>query len=357
VNILIVKLSALGDVIHTLPALTTLRRHQPSARITWLIEETAAEIVAGHPALDRLLVWRRRHWVRQARTGRWLALARDIRAFLRELRDTRYDLVLDFQALAKAALWIAFARGARKAGYGPGMRHDEFSWLALNERVPVADPNAHAVERNLRLIECLGFPRLPLRFDLPVLPEAEAEADRLLAGAGITPGAAFVAINPMTRWPTKNWTPGQFAAVARGLSGHGLTPLFTGAANDRPAIDAIATTLPYPPARTDGLTRLPTLAALFRRARVVLATDTGPMHLAVAVGTPVVALFGPTAPGYTGPYGSEHIVLRVDLECSPCLKRTCATTRYETHACMRRLDPAAVVAAVLRQAGARPQPE
>lgn len=350
VKILVVKLSALGDVIHTLPVLTTLRRHRPEAQIAWVVEETSADILRGHAALDRVLVWPRREWVRQFRSGQWARLARGIHRFVRELRDTRYDLIVDFQGLAKSGLWVAVARGARKAGYGPGMRHGELSWLALSERVAVTDMNAHAIDRNLALAEALGFPRLPLRYDFPDSSESEAEADGVLARAGIRPGMPFVAICPMTRWPTKNWTAAQFGAVAEGLSVRGLAPLFTGTAGDRGAIDMIAAAMSRPPARADGQTRLPTLAAVFRRARVVLATDTGPMHLAVAVGAPVVTLFGPTSPSYTGPYGCGHSVLRAGVRCSPCFKRRCTTTEYERHACMRRLETTAVIEAVIEQA-------
>lgn len=348
-NILVVKLSAIGDVTHTLPALTTIRRHQPAARITWLVEDVAHDIIRGHPALDRILVWRRREWTRLVGSFHWIAAARLLAGFLRELRDTRYDLIVDFQALLKSSIWIALARSQRKAGYGPGLRHDEKSYLFLNQRVPVADPNAHAVERNLRLLEGLGFPRLPLQYDFPVMPADETEATQRLSEVGLGAEATFVALNAMTRWPTKNWTAEGFAAVADGLAAVGVPCVFTGAAADRDGLDAIARAMRTPPRRLDGRTSLKTLAAVFRRARVVLSTDTGPMHIAVAVGTPVVALFGPTSPGYTGPYGGEHVVLRAGLECSPCYRKVCETRQYERHACMRRIQPNPVVAAVQRQ--------
>jgi lipopolysaccharide heptosyltransferase I len=347
VNLLLVKLSAIGDVTHTLPALTTIRRHLPDARITWLVEETAEDIIRGHPALDRVLIWRRREWTRLAASFHWVAATRLFVGFLRELRDTSYDLVIDFQALLKSSIWIALARGQRKAGYGPGLRHDERSYLVLNERVPVVDPNAHAIERNLRLLEGLGFPRLPVRYDFPLLPETDAEAARLLAGLGLEGPAPFVAINAMTRWPTKNWMPEGFAAVVDELATRKAPCVFTGAGGDRVALDAIAAAMRTTPRRLDGRTSLKTLAAVFRRARVVLSTDTGPMHIAVAVGTPVVALFGPTSPGYTGPYGDGHVVLRTGLTCSPCYQKVCRTREYETHACMRRIQASEVVTAVI----------
>ena len=223
-------------------------------------------------------------------------------------------------------------------------------WLALNERVPVRDPRAHAVERNLRLLEGLGVPRLPLRHDFPILPENEAEAAGLLTQTGLAPGTSFIAANAMTRWPTKNWTPAGFAAVADQLAARGLPLVFTGAPEDGAAVDAIATVMRSPIRRLDGRTSLKTLGAVFRRASAVLSTDTGPMHIAVAVGTPVVALFGPTEPSYTGPYGDGHVVLRSGVPCSPCYQKVCRSTQVEAHGCMLRIEPGPVIEAVVRQA-------
>lgn len=350
-RVLIVKLSSLGDVIHTLPALTALRRHWPDAHLTWLVEPSAADILHGHPALNRVLLLPRPAWADLFRRGRLFRVARQVLQFLRELRATSYDLVLDFQGLAKSAVWVAAARAAAKLGPGPGRRRNELAWLVYDRRVPLPSPGVHAVERNLALLDALGVPRGPVRYDLPVAPEVERAATELLAGAGLAAGAAFVAACPQTRWPTKNWTATGFAAVADALAGRGLPVVFTGAPADRTALDEIAAAMRTPMCRVDGRTPLPVLAAVFRRARAVLATDTGPLHLAVAMGTPVVALFGPTDPGYTGPHGPGHRVVRQAVPCSPCFRRTCRTRVVEPHACMRRLAPETVVQAVLAQCG------
>lgn len=353
-NILIVKLTALGDITHTLPALTTLRRAQPNARITWLVEESAQDMIRGHPALDRVLVWPRTSWRTLRRSGRFVALASAFSRFVKELRDTRYDWVIDFQGLLKSGLWVALARASIKAGYGPGQRHDEHAWLALNRRVPVTAPNAHAVERNLKLLEGLGFPRLPLAYDFPIAASRHQEAATLLEHAGLKPGTRFVAINSMTRWPTKNWTPRHFAGVADALLNASVPVVLTGAPGDRADIDAIAAAMSRPALRLDGKTSLQTLAAVFQRAALVLSTDTGPMHIAVAVGTPVVALFGPTSPEYTGPFGDRNVVLRAGIACSPCYQRVCKTTEFEPHACMLRLEPAKVAQTILHQLAPSP---
>ncbi len=355
-NILIVKTSAIGDVIHTLPALTALRRHYPRARIDWLIEEAAVEAVRGHEALDHLLIWRRKTSIRQFRNGNRLAVVQEIRRLAKEVRLTRYDLLIDFHALLKTSLWVLLARAERKVGFGRGMAHAEGSYLFLNERVPAVSMEVHALERGLILLKALGIPADKVVYGFPILEEHQAEAHRLLSAEGVMPNDRLVAIHPMALWDTKLWPSACFGAVADRLIEQGFRVAFTGGPADREALDEICRGMAHPAIRLDGRTSLKTLAGVYRLATVLLSTDTGPMHLAAAVGTPVVALFGPTAPWRTGPYGSEHLVLRVGLDCSPCFRRRCLTAHHEEMACMRRISVDQVVAAVVSKANSIPGP-
>ncbi|MCC6234187.1 MAG: glycosyltransferase family 9 protein [Verrucomicrobiales bacterium] len=345
-RVLVVRLSALGDILHTIPALTTLRRHLPSAHLAWLVEDAGAGLLEGHSDLTELHVIPRQQWARLRRSGQRWAAVREFIACLRQIRSLRFDLVIDFQGLAKSGFWISQVNCPRKAGFGPGLPRNEGAWLALNERIQPPSSEVHALDRNLRLLECLGYPRLPIRYHLPAPAAADLEAASLLHEVDLENGTRFVAINPMTRWPTKNWTPELFAATADLLVASGLPVVFTGAPGDRGSIDAITQRMQQRARRLDGRTSLPTLSAIYRRAAVLLSTDTGPMHLAAAVETPVVALFGPTAPWRTGPHGNGHRVLRLELPCSPCFKKTCLATEVEAHACLRRLDPREVARVV-----------
>jgi heptosyltransferase-1 len=354
VNILIVKTSAIGDVIHTLPSLWSLRAHFPEAHITWLVEESAADLVVGHPAVNRVLVARRKAWLKNLRSGRVFRAFSGFLRFVRELRDTRYDLVIDFQGLLKSAMWVVLARGVRKAGFGRGMEHAEHSYLALNERVPAVDMNQHAIDRSLLLLKGIGVPAANIRYAVPISEQHESEVLTLLRGCGVHAEDRVVAMNPMARWPTKLWEAQSFATLADRLEDEGIRVLFTGGQEDRPALDEIGRLMTRRHRRLDGRTSLNQLAALYRRAQVVVTTDSGPMHLAAAVGTPVVALFGPTAPWRTGPYGSNHVVLRAGLACSPCFKKECLTTLYEERACMKRLTVDQVAHAVMEKIAAAP---
>jgi len=347
-KILIVKLSAIGDVIHTLPALTALRRHYPNAQIDWLVESAAADLVEGHAALNRVLIWRRREFVRLLKAGRLPSAVGLFSSLLLQLRDTRYDLIIDFQALLKSSLWIFLTRGRRKAGFGQGMAHSENSHLFLNERIPAVSMEMHALDRGLRLLQALGIQDSQVLYDLPLGDEEERAAEQILVENGIRSDQPFVAINPVAKWPTKLWAAERFRELAEGLLRKGFQVVFTGSKEDRPHIDEIVGTLGSSVMRLDGRTTLKVLAAVYRSASVVVSTDTGPMHLAAAVGTPVVALFGPTAPWRTGPYGEGHVVLRAEVSCSPCFGRSCKTTELEPMACMNRITVEQVVDAVTR---------
>lgn len=348
-NILIVKTSAIGDVVHTLPALWALRRHYPDAHITWLVEEAAAELLTGHPALNRVLVVERKTWLADLRAGHLLRALRAFVQFIRLLRDRHYDLVIDFQGLIKSAVWVFLAKGIRKVGFGRGMEHAEHSYLVLNERVPAIDMNQHAIERSLLLLKGIGVPEAGIQYELPSSAADESEAACLLRALGIGEQDRLVAINPMARWPTKLWESTSFAALADRLERDGIRVLFTGGPQDRLSIDDICRLMTGQVRRLDGKTSLKILAAIYRRTQVLITTDSGPMHLAAAVGTSVVALFGPTAPWRTGPYGQDHIVLRAGIHCSPCFKKECLTTEYEKHACMKRISVDEVARAVLEK--------
>jgi len=271
----------------------------------------------------------------------------EVGRFIGELRKTRYDWVIDFQNLLKSSIWVLLSRADRKVGFGRGMEHSEGSYLFLNHRIPPVDMNIHALQRELLLLEKLGIPKGPVQYDLPIPPESEQQAVTLLGEAGWVMDRELVLINPVAKWPTKLWENDRFAAVADRLIAYGFQVAFTGSSEDRPTVDDICNDMKREAVRLEGKTSLKILAAIIRRAGVLVTTDTGPMHIAAAAGTPVVALFGATAPWRTGPYGDCHIVLRTNLSCSPCLKKTCRTTAYEQRACLLRLTVDQVVDAVL----------
>ena len=343
-NILIVKLSAIGDVIHTLPALNAIRAHYPRARITWLVETAAADLVIGHRSLDRVIVSHRKRWIRELNgKGRRQAMA-EIRNFWHELRDTTYDIIIDFQGLLKSALPVWLARGKRKIGFDRGMQHQEHSYLFYSERIPPVDMEVHALTRGLMLLNAIGIATPSVLYDIPVSEKDHARVKSLLGSHGTDGARPLVAINPVALWETKLWLNDRFAVLAdRLVTEHGADVVFTGGPGDRRTIAEIREMMTAPAADLSGRTTLTMLAALYQRASLLVTTDTGPMHLAAAVDTPVVALFGPTAPWRTGPFGDGHCVIRTAPSCSPCFKRSCDVHQCR---CMKDISVAMVVKAV-----------
>ena len=325
-NILIIKLSAIGDVIHTLPALNAIRKKYPDAYITWLVEETAYGIIKGHKALDRIIVSKRKTWLKGLAGRFCVKNFREVCGFVKQLRDTRYDIILDFQALLKSGVLIGLTRGGRKIGFDKGMEHQEHSYIFLNERIKPVDMEVHALTRGMMLLESIGIRSREAVFNLPVSDQDRDAADDLLMQHGIKAPKPLVAINPMAKWETKLWDNLKFATLAdRLIKQVNADVIFTGGQEDREAIEYIISNMKIRAANLAGKTDLKTLAALYEKTSIVVSTDTGPMHMAAAVGTPVVALFGPTAPWRTGPFGDDHQIVRADLECSPCFKRQCKT--------------------------------
>ena len=346
-NILIVKLSAIGDVIHTLPALNAIRNYYPNANITWLVEEDAAPLLQGHEALDRVIVSKRKRWLKALRSLSFLNTIKEVYGFIKALRDTRYDMVLDFQALLKSGILIAITRGRRKIGFGKGLDHMEHSYVFLNERIPAVDMEIHSLSRGIMLLNAVGIPANEVEYKLPMSDHDRKKIDELMKQHGINGEKSLIAINPVAKWETKLWPNKKFAELADMLvDQYNLKIVFTGGIKDYSIIQTITSSMKGRAINFAGKTTLTELAALYEKAALVISTDTGPMHLAAAVGTPVVALFGPTAPWRTGPYGTGHQIITAELECSPCFKRRCETTD-----CMYQISVKQVMDAVKKIIG------
>jgi 3-deoxy-D-manno-octulosonic-acid transferase/heptosyltransferase-1 len=349
-RILIVKLSAIGDVVHTLPFLEVLAERFPLAKIDWLVEEESSAVPDGHPALNRLIVSKRRSWQADfiLNGGRKTVLA-EAAGFVRDLRSIRYDVVVDLQGLFKSAVLTWLARGGLKVGPSGGR---ECSWIVLNRPPVPVDYHWHAIDRYLEVAHFMGCRTNRWTGRIPVGPEDRAGAAAILREQGLE-GAPLVAINPMARWKTKLWVPDRFSILADRISQElGASVAFTGSPGDRPWIERIRNQCCTRPVNLAGLTTLKQLAEIYARCSVVVSTDTGPMHIAAAMGCPVVALFGPTAPWRTGPYGAGHRVVREPVECSPCFRKSCSSKR-----CMEAITPEVVLQEVQGLLERNPGPE
>jgi heptosyltransferase I len=335
VNILIVKLSAIGDVIHTLPSLAAIRHFYPDAHITWVVEEAAAEIVKNHPYLNEVMVSRRKSWIKNFKDGQLRRPFREIKLFLKQLRQRPYDLVIDFHGLLKSSVIVYFSRGRRKLGYDS---LQELSGLFVDEKIS-EDMNKHAVDRYLDFPRYLGAAADEAEFIIPRNHEAETTVQKLLDKHNLKDNN-FIAINPIAYWETKLWDDDNFARLADLIKNKlKMDVVFTG--SEKESIEKITSGMATEGINLGGRTSLSELAYLYKKARYVITTDSGPMHLAAAVGTPVIALFGPTDPARTGPYGEGHTIIQSELPCSPCFLKKCRTKK-----CMKEILPEQVFAVV-----------
>ena len=319
-KILVIKLSAIGDVIHSLPFLEVLKMTFPFSTIDWVVEEDAAGIVQDHPDIDTLLVFPRKGWIKRfAKKNEYCSIGKEVAGFLKVLKKKRYDIVIDLQGLLKSGILTFIARGKRKIGLNGGR---EASSIFINEKVVVPDPNIHALERYLYIARYLGATQPRWGGRVPIDATDTRYINDLLQGIDEKP---LIAVNPMAKWETKLWGLDRFASlVDRIKETLGAEVIFTGSESDRKPIETILSKMNTRVLNFAGKSTLKELACLYERCAIVISTDTGPMHLAAAMNNPVVvALFGPTSPLKTGPYGPRHRVLRTGIECSPCFKKKC----------------------------------
>jgi lipopolysaccharide heptosyltransferase I len=325
--------------------LTALRQRYPASRISWMVSTSCAGLLEGHPALDEVIRFDRR---RYGFIGRSPRVTVEFAGFIRELRARAFDLVVDLQGLFRSG-FLALCTGARhRVGFANAR---ELGWMFYNHRVDVPDPEMHAVDRNLSFGRLLGFPTRPVVFDLPVQPQARDSVRRLLAEGGLGGGEPYLVVGPGTRWETKQWPPESFAKAISRLSGERSCPVvLTGMPEERAIADRVEAAARGRVLNIAGRTTLQEVIALIADARAVLMHDSGPMHLATALDKPMVAIYGPTSPARTGPYGRGETVARLDLPCSPCYLKRIAECPHG-HRCLRDLRPEAVADQVLRTLG------
>lgn len=306
-SILIVRLGALGDLVHALPAAAAIRAAWPDARIDWVVDGRYAALLELVPVINRTIVL-------GGRDGMTLL------SVIRALRRARYDLAIDFQGLLKSAVLARLAGARETAGFIPGQLREPLAGAFYTRRVP-ADDSGHVVRKNLSLVEALGVAvrdvASPLKVNASAVP---SQVRRLLK---IDAGDRFAVINPGAGWPNKQWPADRFGAIAAHLlERHRVPSIVTWGPGEQAVAGAVAGSSKGA-AQVAPETSVADLVELARAAAVFVAGDTGPMQLASAVGTPVVGLFGPTNPLRNGPWHADDVwVSRFD-ECECHHKRKC----------------------------------
>ena len=341
-RILLVKLSSIGDVVHALPVAAALRKRFPDAYLAWAVRPAAAEVVIGNPHLEETLIVGGEG---EARPGvRPVPALTEPVALRRALHELGFDLALDLQGLFKSAL-VAYLSGAKeRVGF---RNYQEGTFLLNNRRIVPDRRDVHAVEGYLGFAAAVGAPTTPVEFTIATSPEDDRHAEELVGGGGA------VALIAGARWASKRWSPARFAAVGDALHAEfGLAGIVVGESGDGPLASEITAAAKSPVRDLTGKTTLKQLAAVFRRCAVTVANDTGPMYISSAMGTPTVAIFGPTDPARLGPYGKGHAKVSGGVGCAPCRRRECASLR-----CLEAVTVEQVVEAARRLISCRLEDE
>lgn len=343
-KVLVVKISALGDVVHALPVLAYLKSADPAVEIDWLVEKSFAPILEGHPLICRVHALEMKAWRRQG----WKQAVAGTLGVIRALRRERYDLVLDLQGNSKSGLFTLLAGAPRRVGFDRDGVREWPNLFASNRRVPLTAADHHVADRALALARA-GLPggsAPPLAGPLPVDVQSLAKIEALLAEEGLSQGS-LVVLHYGTTWNTKLWPLASWEQLAALLAEKGIRPILTwGNDEERQAAQVIFTAgngraVIWPRGS------LKELVALLSRVDLVVGADTGPVHIAAALDTPTVSIYRVTDGKRNGPRGEKHVRLQVDLPCSPCLKKACE----RDNECGARITVEQVLDAVLVRLG------
>ncbi len=310
---LVIRLSAIGDVVRTIPAVKGLRERYPAAYIAWLVEEKSSDILFDSPYIDRVILFPRAQLVRNPGPAK---------GFVQELRRERFDTVLDFHGIFKSGLLALLSGAEDRIGFARRYTK-EFNFLFINRAVVPPGERISRFERNISLVESLGAVPSNLDVEIVVPDEVKRDVEKMLEP--FDRSKPLVAIHPTTSRPFKHWESANYAKVADRLLTDGVAQVIVtcGPGEEESARKVLSKMKsgPVPLVRNRSLREY---AWLVKQADVYFGADTGPMHIASAMGTPVVAMFGPTDPVVNGPYRQPHRVLYKDLSCSPCKERHCS---------------------------------
>ncbi len=342
-KILIVRLGAIGDVVHVLPALRTLRLNFPDSEISWLVEDKAKDIITDHPDINEVIVFPRRKWQREIiRVNKTINTLLEFLSFYRKLRNGRYDLVIDFHGNLKSGIMAFMAGSGNRIGFGKG-DCKEFNYLFTRHHVNPSNKRMHKIDKNLMLLSGLG---VEVNYQRPELPVSKTDKDYVakFIDTDISNSKPMIIIHPCTstfgsykEWPVMN-----YAILADMiLKAFDVNVIFTWGPNELGVVREIVSNMKHKAFVACETKPIKRLIELIRCADLFISGDTGPLHIASVLDVPVVAIYGPKDPAIYGPYNGKAIVIKKELPCSPCKKRTCTDPE-----CMTSILPEEVFYAV-----------
>ena len=360
-SILIVRLSALGDVVQSLPLLPILRQTFPNASIGWLVEEGAASLLEGVSEIDRLHISKRKTWLKQIKKPSTAIQAyKELRAFIHEIKTQEYQWAIDVQGLQKSAIWPFLVGVPNRIGFAPGREASDWLYTHRVKAMATLATDRHAMESFLGLLEPLGIEQqshlsFPEKQKKPTIPKSENTIHSWIKEQKNLQ-RSILAFAPATQWQSKHWPVSEWRKLCTLLQGKPVSLLWLGGPSDKDLVTSLhnfnnAQPQPIPSLNLCGQTNIAELFTLLEASNIYIGPDSAPLHIANAVsskqGNPfIIGLYGPTASLRTGPSSSDSLALESALECQPCHKRTCPLA---TASCMQVLRAENVAAIVGKQ--------
>jgi lipopolysaccharide heptosyltransferase I len=314
-NILIIKPSSIGDIIHALPFLYSIRARYPKAKISWLINSGFEEMIINNPYLNDVILFERKRW---GGFGGIISKLGELNRFIKGIKSRRFDTVIDLQGLLRSGVITYFSGAEYRIGFANAR---ELSLIFYNYKIFPSINEMYAVDRYLLIAKELGADITQKDFTINIPVKEKEYVDSLI---GKDKKRLLIAINPSARWETKMWFLKRYAELIDTIADRlKAQTILIGSREDEVRVNELSSMTKSKSLNLSGKTSLLQLAALLKKVALLVTNDSGPMHIAAAVGTPVVALFGPTRPKRTGPYGNGHVVMQKDISCIGCLKKRC----------------------------------
>ena len=333
---LITRLSAIGDCMETLPLAMAIKDRWPESHLTWIVDCGADSLLKQHSAIDEVI---------RLRKG-FLSRPRELWQLRQQLRSLKIDFSIDPQGLLKSAILGWLAGATDRVGFAKGQAREQ-AWRFYHN--PISPRSTHLVDRQLELLEPLGVFEPPVHFGSMTTQAGSVEAEKALQGLNLNSGE-FAVINPGASWASKRWPTERYVDVAKTLyESAGLRSLVVWGNADEKTLAQSIVDASSPTSCLAPDTSLPVLASILKRSRMYIGSDTGPMHIAVAVGTPCVAMFGTTRAEYCGPYGEAHRVLQKRYDGGTSTHR-----RTTTNAAMLEISVQSVIEQCLQVASSQP---
>ena len=331
-KILIIRLSAIGDLVMASPLIGAFKRTWPQTKLTWLVEEGSRAVIEANPGLDEIIVWPRARWRELSREKQYLTLAREIRSFVGELRKRRFDLAVDAQGLMKSGIWAWLSGAAQRVGIGSreGSRY-------LMTRVVSRDGASDGLSSQyLLLAKALGLDTGTFDMDVPLSDEAIRHAEKFKESSG----TSYIALAPFTTRPQKHWFEERWVETAEELTREtGMAIVILGGPGDADSAQHLADAIGEGSFNLAGKTSIQEAAAVISLSSLLIGVDTGLTHMGIALRVPTIALFGATRP-YLNTTGTSGKVLYHRMECSPCRRNP---TCDDDFTCMKEITSREVV--------------